>query len=461
MYKKIKKYLARDVYPFHMPGHKRNPAFLPQNLLELDMTEIPGLDVLSSPTGIIYDLQNKIASFYGANRSFFLVNGSSAGVIAAICATCNNSDTLVVPRNAHTSVYNGMVLSGAEPLYIMPEITPDGLVGGVCPHTLHDIPYGATVLVVSPTYEGFVSNIAAIANVVHSRGGILIVDEAHGAHFSFDSSFPLSAIKNGADIVVQSLHKTLPAPSQTALLHINGNRVDIGRVQFYVNALQTTSPSYMLMSACDYMLRKLWDDPNYFANYITLLNNIYTVLPGEGSNVALRLSGVQRIGMQAIFAIDFGKLLFTVHTATHGEEIAKIMAEEYKVQMEMAADRHILAMTSVADTAEGFERLNAAVNGINEKYAATSDSYTPYWVYPSQIALNADVYHNNASHPKNCITPRDAINSPSIIVPWEEAAGKISAELIAKYPPGVAIIAPGERIAHNLPKLQKTVRVVY
>ena len=445
MYNQILDYLANDIYPFHMPGHKRNPQFVPSNLLQLDMTEIPGMDVLSSPSGMIKKFQENIAEFYGADHSFFLVNGSSAGILAAVCATCADGDILVVPRNAHTSVYNAMVLSGAVPRYVMPQITPDGLTGGIAPSAFDDMPPGAAVLVVSPTYEGFVSDISAIAKRVHSKGGVLIVDEAHGAHFPFHKKFPASALSQGADIVIQSLHKTLSAPSQCAVLHVKNNRVDINRIKFCVNTVQTSSPSYILMSVCDFMLRKLWQQPEYFEDYFYRLEEIRTSLPGAYNSAVLRLSGAERAGKNAIFDVDPGKLLFTCHTNESAEIIAEIMANEYKVQPEMAAGRHILAMTSVADTDEGFCRLKSAVDGLNDRLPvvpAENPTLPPFFI------------------PEMVLPPRQAVNMPSREILWEDAAGQVSAQLIAQYPPGIAIIAPGERIPVGLPRRQEKINII-
>ncbi|MCL2286022.1 MAG: aminotransferase class I/II-fold pyridoxal phosphate-dependent enzyme [Firmicutes bacterium] len=445
MYKQISDYLAKDIYPFHMPGHKRNPQFMPPYLLELDMTEIPGMDVLSSPTGIIKELQENIAEFYGADHSFFLVNGSSAGVLAAVCAACTDGETIIVPRNAHTSVYNAMVMSGAVPKYVMPEITVDGLAGGIAPSAFDNMPKGAAVLVVSPTYEGFVSDISAIADRVHSKGGVLIVDEAHGAHFPFHDKFPASALSHGADIVIQSFHKTLPAPSQCAVLHIKDKNVDINRIKFYTNTVQTSSPSYILMAVCDYMLRQLWQQPKLFEDYFHRLETIRASLPGANSSTALRLSGAERIGENAIFDVDPGKLLFTSHSGISVNEITSHMTNGYKVQPEMAVRRHILAMTSVADTDEGFRRLKTAIDGLNAKLPVVCADNLP---------------HEPFFMPEIVVPPRQAVNMPSRRVPWEDAAGQISAQLIAQYPPGIAIVAPGECIPPGLPRYAEIVCVI-
>jgi len=413
-----------------MPGHKRNKEFMPPDLLRLDITEVPGMDVLFNATGILKEMQDNIAAFYKADSSFFLVNGSSSGVVAAVCYAHAQGKPLIIPRNAHVSVYNGLVLCGGLPQYIMPCFTPDGLAGGVCSSAFDDMPHGAAAFVVSPTYEGFVSDIAAIAQKVHARGGILIVDEAHGAHFTFHQNFPKSAMEDGADIVITSFHKTLPALSQTAALHVSHKRVDAERLKFFVNAMQTSSPSYMFMSAADYMLNMLWARPCFFENYVQRLNALRASL--ATTDGAIKLSGRERIGDNAIFDVDEGKLLFT--TPTDAETISKTLAAGHKIQMEMAAGQHMLAMTSVADTDEGFARLKLAINELNKTLTASPHETPP----PPYIM------------PEIVISPQEALRSPTKKIPWETAHGRISAQIITRYPPGIALVAPGERIPQDV-----------
>jgi len=432
-------YLGKDIYPFHMPGHKRNHMFFPVGLADFDMTEIPGMDILHSATGIIRHLQDAIADFYGADESFLLVNGSTAGIIAAICATCNDGSKLYAARNGHVSMYNGMALAGASPIYIMPEITPDGLVCGINPNMVDNIEHGATVLIVSPTYEGFVSDIEAIAEKVHARDGILIVDEAHGAHFSFHDMFPTSALDLGADIVVQSFHKTLPALGQMAVLHVKGTRVDLARINFFLQAVQTTSPSYMLMAQLDYALNMLWKRPELFDMYANRLTALRNAL-AAGDSDAIRLSGTEKAGQYGIYDIDMGKLLFHVPY-----DISKILASDYRIQIEMAGGNHMLAMTSVADTDEGMQRLWAAIGSLNIKLT-------------SQKHMQQPIY--KPINPEIVIPPRQAISCPTKLVPWEESPGHVAAEIVATYPPGIAYVAPGERIPEGLPKLATHIRVV-
>jgi len=444
-----------------MPGHKRNPMFFPSALTSLDLTEIPDLDILHSPTGIIKDLQHRIADFYGADESFILVNGSTVGITAAICAVSGEGGKLYTARNGHVSMYNGMALSGAHPVYIQPEPGTGGgagLMGGIMPEMLDNMDAGAAAIIVSPTYEGFVSDIKPIAEKVHSRGGILIVDEAHGAHFPFHSAFPDSALAMGADIVIQSFHKTLPALGQLAVLHVKGPRVDTGRLKFYLRAMQTTSPSYMLMAQLDYVLSMLWKRPEIFEMYVSRLNSLRNaLLPGEMQPI--ELIGADFTGHMGIHAVDLGKLLFRINTNDSAESISKKLSEEYCLQMEMAAGRYLLAMTSVADTDDGMQRLWAAIGALNIKLSAgpalDGDSISGL-----QEAKETDMGQAYYNIPELVIRPQQAARLDTEVVPWENCAGRIAGEVIACYPPGIALVAPGERIPGGLPKLAAHVRVV-
>jgi lysine decarboxylase len=419
-------YLKKGAYPFHMPGHKRNAAFLPRDLLSLDMTEIPGMDNLRQPSVMLRGAQEYAAMLYGADESFFLVNGASAGLIAAICSVCKEGERLAVARNSHVSVYNALVFSGAAPVYFMPGYARSGLCGGVGPE---DIPGGVkAAILVSPTYEGFVSDIAAIAEKVHRQNGILIVDEAHGAHFPFHHSFPVHAMKLGADIVVTSLHKTLPAPSQCALLHINGPRVDRDKLRFYLNAIQTTSPSYMLMAAMDHTLRHLNEQPAHFESYVERLASFRAALP-DATDTPVRLTGREFIGAAGIYDTDAGKLLFDVCAAKSAVEIAALMVSMYRVQMEMAGPRYMLGLTSPADTDNGFSCLREAINALNQTCVFVRRADIPPPPFP-EIAL----------------APRDALRQEAAAVDWHQAAGEIAGDFLVPYPPGIPLLAPGERI---------------
>jgi lysine decarboxylase len=407
-----------------MPGHKRNPAFLPPDLPFWDMTEIPGMDNLHAPCGIINKLQERIAEIYGADESFLLVNGSSSGIIAAVNAACAENETVHIARNTHKSIFNALVLSGASPKYIQPKYFPDGLAGGLLPWDF----FGAKVAVItSPTYEGFLPDVKSISEQVHKRGGILIVDEAHGAHFPFHKEFPSNALANGADIVINSLHKTLPAISQTAVLHVKGAGANRERLKFFLQAMQTTSPSYILMGLVSFFLEQHLD--GLFDIYVNNLIDLRIHLTEE--NAAVRLSGIERAGEYGVKEIDISKLLFNLY----GEIDETAFTRDYKLQMEMFNLRHMLAMTSVADTATGFDRLGHAIRDLNRKLVCREEDFAP--VKPPPL-------------PEMVVVPREALGRETETIPRAEAPGRIAAKVYAPYPPGVPVLVPGERITEEI-----------
>ncbi|MCL2421393.1 MAG: aminotransferase class I/II-fold pyridoxal phosphate-dependent enzyme, partial [Defluviitaleaceae bacterium] len=345
LYEELEQYINQKRYPFHMPGHKGNPAFLPPSaLISLDVTELDETDNLHSPAGCIKETERRIAGLYGADESFLLVNGSTSGIVVAIGAVCGDGDVLAVARNCHRSVFSGMALAGAKPVYFLPKtgsLFAEEVTVKAVADVLKQNPEVKAVVITSPTYEGVVSDIQSIADVVHSRDCILIVDEAHGAHFPFHQAFPKGALLQGADIVVHSFHKTLPAFSQSAAVHVKGQRVDIQRLRQCLSCIQTSSPSYLIMAATDYMLNILQRNPVCFEKYVENLLDLRKTL----EEVLLAQPGA-----------DISKLVLAV---SEGNKIAK----ESHLAFEMIKDRYILAMTSVADTQAGFDALKTAMKG--------------------------------------------------------------------------------------------------
>lgn len=245
IYTALQKYINDNIYPFHMPGHKQGRALSIDDIMKIDITEVDGVDNLHNAKEVILESQRLTAKLFGAKETFYLVNGSSCGIIASILTVCSPNDKILVARNCHKSVYSGIIFAGGNPVYIMPEIIDDyNIAGGINVDKLKNIMNNSikAVLITSPTYEGFCSDIKTIADIVHSYNSILIVDEAHGAHFKFNDYFPNTALEQGADIVIQSVHKTLPSLTQTALLHIQGNRVDIYKLKQMLSMVQTSSP---------------------------------------------------------------------------------------------------------------------------------------------------------------------------------------------------------------------------
>ena len=252
----LEEYAQSDYYPFHMPGHKRKSLSFP-NPYEIDITEIDGFDNLHHATGMIKEAEVRGAELYHSKRCFFLVNGSTCGLLSVISAAVPHRGKLLVSRNCHKAVYHGIYLNHLEAVYVYPQPVPGlGIQGGILPEDVENAlkkdPDIQAVLMVSPTYDGIVSDVEAIAKIVHKAGLPLIVDEAHGAHFPFGAGcFPESAIYCGADLVIQSLHKTLPSLTQTAILHLRGERVSRSRLERCLQMYQSSSPSYVFMAVME------------------------------------------------------------------------------------------------------------------------------------------------------------------------------------------------------------------
>ena len=283
LYEKLDAYGKSDYYAFHMPGHKRNVNFMEENLpFGIDITEIEGFDDLHHCEGILKDAQTRAASVYGAEETHFLVNGSTVGILSALAGCTRRGDEVLIARNCHKSVYHAVEIFGMKPVYIYPkkqeneEAVLSGCVDAAdVEQILEQRREIRAVMIVSPSYDGVVSDIKKIAGIVHKYGIPLIVDEAHGAHFGFHDYFPENANRLGADIVIHSVHKTLPSLTQTALLHMNGSIVDRKRVERYLHILQSSSPSYVLMAgidACIHMLETRKDE--VFGNYAENLDSL-------------------------------------------------------------------------------------------------------------------------------------------------------------------------------------------
>ncbi len=435
----LEAYLQQDIYPLHMPGHKRNPAWFSvpgEHFCQGDITEIEGADNLLHPTGVIQSVQQRMATFYGALETFMLVNGSSAGLLAAVMGVCNQGDGLLMARNCHMSVYNGVILAGAKPVYVAPEMTGEAIAGGIAPEAIEQLlnqnPHVRAVVITSPTFEGFCSHVQAIARIVHQQGKVLIVDEAHGAHFGLHPAFPASAVKLGADIVVQSMHKTLPALNQSALLHVCSSRVDARRLKRCLAMVQTTSPSYLLLAQMEHCLCRMEQEgPQLFDGYVQLLEHTRQAL---APNQSIRLLGKDMAGTHSIVDVDMGKLVFAIHSnAINGVQLAKQLRNEARVELEMSGLHHALAMTSVADTPEGLQRLVDGIQRINDRL--------PYGEKENHAALHGQLLWGNLAY-----TPREAVFQPETLVPLEESINRIASGFVIPYPPGIPAIVPGETI---------------
>ena len=433
---KLENYSKSDFYPFHMPGHKRNTSLMKMgNPYAIDITEIDGFDNLHMADGILYDIMEDMAFNYGAKKSYLLVNGSTSGILIGMAAGTNHKDKVIVARNCHRAVYHGLYLNELEPVYLYPqEIKNWGISGPILAEdvdkALNENPDAKMVIITSPTYEGIVSDIAEIAKIVHQRNIPLMVDEAHGAHFGFHSYFPQNSIKQGADIVIHSVHKTLPAFTQTALLHISGNIVDENRILQFFSMYQSSSPSYVLMAGIQKSIDLMKTRLDLVEKWKDNLENFYKRTD--------KLSHI-RILHDIESKKDASKLIISVrNTSMSGTQLYDILRDKYHLQMEAEYIDYVIAMTSMADTGKGFERLLQALEEIDKEIETSGKGTLDYSVLP-KLSMKMIPYEANQKESVSCRIC--------------ESVGCISKEYVFLYPPGIPLVVPGEIISEEFIKI--------
>ena len=443
LFEKLSAYGESDYYPYHMPGHKRRlKTDTMRELAQIDITEIDGFDNLHDAQGILRRVQEEAAVVYGAEESFFLVNGSTAGILSAISSVISPGGKILMVRGAHKSAYHAAYLRDLQIAYLWPGVHP--LFGCNVPATAKEVeealqqtPDIQAVFIVSPTYEGLAADVKSIAEAAHKRNIPLIVDEAHGAHLGFDGRWPESSVKQGADLVIQSLHKTLPAPTQTAILHVNGKLVDRCRLRRFLGIYQTSSPSYIFMAAMEDAIATT------SANREKLFGDFWEYWKGMTES----LSACRNLIFLKEENSDPGKLAVMDKTGfLDGEQLYEMLLHKYHLQPEMAAGRYVLAMFTVGDTKEGYERLTKALLEIDEYITAERKQRTQEKLMEREGNRMAD-----AVTPV-CIQKRTqavtgigrAWDTPKEWVLLKNAEGKTAGEYVNLYPPGSPIIVPGE-----------------
>ncbi|SHJ53436.1 aminotransferase class I/II-fold pyridoxal phosphate-dependent enzyme [Pseudobutyrivibrio xylanivorans] len=422
--KTLENYSKSNMYPFHMPGHKRQM----DGVCKIDMTEVDGVDDLHDANGVIDEEQRRMAKLFGADESRILVGGSTVGNLASIYACCNEGDYIVIQRNSHKSVYNAVMLRHLKCEYIEAELLENGIFKAVTMEQVKStvekvdvIP--KAVVITSPTYEGFHAPIKEISEYCHDKGIILIVDQAHGAHLGFNDEFKGSAV-GLADITIQSLHKTLPSLTQTAAMHITGNRINSGRVSAALDIFETSSPSYVLMNSISNCLDIMENSRELFSDYVDNLHDFYAT-SGELKYLKLMTDEIEKK--------DPGKLVIsTENTDITGVELAKILREKYELETELSSFAYVLAMTSIMDTKEGFARLKIALKEIDDTLTAG----------------HIDVPNLKLNYKKVMETFRAKAGGEKEI-PLAQAEGKVSSAMVCLYPPGAPIIVPGEEISQE------------
>lgn len=443
IYERLKQYSASGYYGFHMPGHKRNVDLMEgTSPYQVDITEIDGFDDLHHADGILKEAQERAACVYHAQETHFLINGSTVGILSAILGITKRGDRILVARNCHKSVYHAIYMNELRPVYLYPEFDEKHQINGeisalAVEKALEEEPSIRAVVIVSPTYDGVVSDVGAIAGAVHRKGIPLIVDEAHGAHFGFHPYFPENSNQKGADVVIHSLHKTLPSLTQTALLHMNGEFVNRVQIRKYLHMLQSSSPSYVLMAGIDSCIRLLAEGASgLFEPYVSALER-----------TRLELGKLAHLRLESTKNYDFSKILIsTGDTGITGKELYETLLKEYHLQMEMKAGGYVLAMTSPGDTEEDLERLVHALFQIDERLQKTQDRavfISTGLPVLSQYCTSAEA-ENLGEGIRD--VPGHIIPGKRAVIPWEKSSGFISLEYAYLYPPGIPLVVPGEEL---------------
>ncbi|MBE6064767.1 aminotransferase class I/II-fold pyridoxal phosphate-dependent enzyme [Clostridium cochlearium] len=443
----LMEYVDRETIPFHVPGHKKGVGideefkkFIGENPFKIDVTVFKLVDSLHHPTGPIKKAQELAADAYGSKASFFCIHGTSGAIQAMIMSVVKSGDKIIIPRNVHKSVTSGIILSGATPVYMQPELDKRvGIAHGVTPETvektLKENPDAKAVLIINPTYYGVATDIKKIADIVHSYDIPLIVDEAHGPHLGFNDKLPMSSIEAGADICCQSTHKIIGALTQCSLLHVGSERIDVNRVQQILSLLQTTSPSYILMASLDCARRQiaingkeLLDKAINLANYAREEIN---KIPG------FYCFGKEIIGNPGVFAIDPTKITITCRDlGITGFQLDMILSNKYHIQLELSDLYNGLAVGSFGDTKENIDALINALKEISQEYKNNENKKSDFIDIPAI--------------PEQVQIPREAFNSEKVVLPLKDSRGRISGEFLLAYPPGIPVLCPGEIITEEI-----------
>ncbi len=435
---------------FKIPGHRyergissRWRKWTGDGIFRFDLTEAEGLDDLHCPQGVIREAQELTAEVFGARKSYFLVNGTTCGNEAMLLAAAGEGEEVLVPRNAHKSVLMGLILGGARPVWLMPEIDrKTGLCGVITPQAVEEglsaHPNCHAVFLVSPTYYGVCSDVASIAEVCHRHRAILLVDEAHGGHLYFSEKLPRGAILQGADLCAQSMHKVTGSLTQSSLLHVGSDRVDEARLAGSLRMVQSTSPSYLLMTSLDAARYELALHGREMMERARVLAE--TARERIGKIPGIRCYGKEILG-DAVFDLDPTRLVITAsELGMTGYQLADVLYDGYRVGMELADDRHVVAVVTYANEEKELEQLGNALEDISRRYHETGGEILPSCVSGSSIPCL----------PEYVCSPRRAWFLKKRTIPWEKAAGMVAGEALIPYPPGIPLVNPGERISREI-----------
>jgi lysine decarboxylase len=444
---------------FHIPGHKKGAgidpefrAFIGDNALSIDLINIGPLDDLHQPKGMIKDAQDLAAKAFGADHTFFSVQGTSGAIMTMVMAVCGPGEKIIVPRNVHKSVMSAIVFSGAVPIFIHPEVDKElgishGITTDSVERALQQHPDAKGVLVINPTYFGISADLSQIVEIAHSFNVPVLVDEAHGVHIHFHEELPLSAMQAGADMAATSVHKLGGSMTQSSILNVREGLVNVNRIQSILSMLTTTSTSYLLLASLDVARKRLATEGHMLIEKTIQLANQTRDAINEIEN--LYCVGPEILGRKATFDYDPTKLIISVKKLNlTGYDVEKWLRKNYNIEVELSDLYNILCIVTPGDTSVETGILLTALRELAEQHRhQAEDQENQVKVFLPDIPVLA-------------IAPRDAFYSETEVVPFEKSAGRIIAEFIMVYPPGIPIFTPGEIITEeNLAYISKTLEV--
>ncbi|MCE5285674.1 MAG: aminotransferase class I/II-fold pyridoxal phosphate-dependent enzyme [Pelosinus sp.] len=449
--KAMLKYVKDEVVPFHTPGHKMGKGMHPKlekiigrDALALDLALMEEMDDFFEPYGCIKEAQDLAAELYGADHSFFVINGTTGGIYAMIMTIAGPGDKIIVPRNAHRSIIGGIILNGAIPVFIQPEVDLElGLAMGVTPETVEravrENPDAKGVLIINPSYYGAATDLEKIVEIVHSHDMVVLVDEAHGPHLKFSKRLPIQALDAGADICAQSTHKILGALTQCSLVHCRKERIKVPRLKAMLQLVQSTSPNYILLASLDVArMQMATEGTRLIEQAIELAQWVraeVNTIPG------LYCFGSDKIGQPGVYSFDPTKVTVTVKgLGMKGTEAERILRHEYKVQAELSDMYNVLFLITLGDSQKDAEALLAALRSMAAKYSGKQDF----------SALESISHSSYPAAPEGIISPREALFGNTSIIPFAKSAGFICGEIVTFYPPGIPVLCPGERITQEI-----------
>lgn len=422
--------------PSHHRGKGASSSFTEvfgKTVLKYDLTETPLTDDLHEADGAIKEAESLASELFGSDRTFFLVNGTTCANEAMIISSVCEGEKILVARNCHKSVLMGLIISGASPVYIEPEISGVfSAFGSISPEKVElafkNHPDIKAFILTSPTYYGIGSDLQKIADICHSHGALLLVDEAHGSHFAFSDKLPKTALSCGADIVSQSTHKTLNSMTQSSMLHVKGSLVDISKVDAALKIVQSTSPSYILMASLDAARQ------NAALNGRTAVCRMLDITSYIRSALS-SIDGVscpENVDGNEVFSFDKTRIIFSVKGIS-GFSLSEILLEKYNICCEMADNYNVVSIIGSSDSYEDADRL---INAVKEIAATVNTGKIKEFSLPPM--------------PPIAMTPRKAFFAKSTRTNFKDSVGKVSAEMIAPYPPGIPVIYPGEVITEEI-----------